>query len=182
MWLVWLRLFLVMNSIGGLTQLVLSSLQSILLQIGLEPYRKMQVPLWLSFRFQLSYKKLPELIYIECFQIIIYWSFLLIVSLVGQSASPEVLQKLTYLVIQHHPQIKRVDTVRAYTFGVLYFVEVSLIITIHHLTSLIDLEKLLQYYQLALFHFLGPNNSGWYWAARRFTIERSSYNWRIIAD
>ncbi|XP_057983581.1 metal tolerance protein 4-like [Malania oleifera] len=48
------------------------------------------------------------------------------VSLVGQSASPEVLQKLTYLVIRHHPRIKRVDTVRAYTFGVLYFVEVDI--------------------------------------------------------
>lgn len=47
-----------------------------------------------------------------------------VVSLVGQSASPEVLQKLTYLVIRHHPKIKRVDTVRAYTFGALYFVEV----------------------------------------------------------
>lgn len=46
------------------------------------------------------------------------------VSLVGQSAPPEVLQKLTYLVIRH-PQVKRIDTVRAYTFGVLYFVEVS---------------------------------------------------------
>ncbi|KAF8403932.1 hypothetical protein HHK36_012039 [Tetracentron sinense] len=48
------------------------------------------------------------------------------VSLVGQSAPPEVLQKLTYLVIRHHPRIKRVDTVRAYTFGVLYFVEVDI--------------------------------------------------------
>ncbi|PSS07850.1 Metal tolerance protein [Actinidia chinensis var. chinensis] len=48
------------------------------------------------------------------------------VSLVGQSAPPEVLQKLTYLVLSHHPQIKRVDTVRAYTFGVLYFVEVDI--------------------------------------------------------
>ncbi|KAK4481744.1 hypothetical protein RD792_012654 [Penstemon davidsonii] len=48
------------------------------------------------------------------------------VSLVGQSASPEVLQKLTYLVLRHDPQIKRVDTVRAYTFGVLYFVEVDI--------------------------------------------------------
>lgn len=47
------------------------------------------------------------------------------VSLVGESAPPEMLQKLTYLAIRHHPQIKRVDTVRAYTFGVLYFVEVS---------------------------------------------------------
>ncbi|XP_057418384.1 metal tolerance protein 4-like [Lotus japonicus] len=47
------------------------------------------------------------------------------VSLVGQSASPEVLQKLTYLAI-NHPQIKRVDTVPTYTFGVLYFVEVDI--------------------------------------------------------
>ncbi|OIS96500.1 PREDICTED: metal tolerance protein 4-like [Nicotiana attenuata] len=47
------------------------------------------------------------------------------VSLVGQSAPPEVMQKLTYLVIRH-PQVKRVDTVRAYTFGVLYFVEVDI--------------------------------------------------------
>ncbi|KAI7726210.1 hypothetical protein M8C21_008554 [Ambrosia artemisiifolia] len=47
------------------------------------------------------------------------------VSLVGQSAPPEVLQKLTYLVTRH-PRVKRVDTVRAYTFGVLYFVEVDI--------------------------------------------------------
>ncbi|OAY43101.1 metal tolerance protein 4 [Manihot esculenta] len=48
------------------------------------------------------------------------------VSLVGQSAPPEFLQKLTYLVLRHHPKIKRVDTVRAYTFGVLYFVEIDI--------------------------------------------------------
>ncbi|PON37824.1 Cation efflux protein [Parasponia andersonii] len=48
------------------------------------------------------------------------------VSLVGQSAPPEVLQKLTYLVLRHHRLIRRVDTVRAYTFGVLYFVEVDI--------------------------------------------------------
>ncbi|TYK14250.1 metal tolerance protein 4 isoform X2 [Cucumis melo var. makuwa] len=47
------------------------------------------------------------------------------VSLVGKSAPPEVLQMLTYLVIRH-PEVKRVDTVRAYTFGVLYFVEVDI--------------------------------------------------------
>lgn len=47
------------------------------------------------------------------------------VSLVGKSAPPEVLQMLTYLVIRH-PGVKRVDTVRAYTFGVLYFVEVDI--------------------------------------------------------
>ncbi|KAL9316440.1 hypothetical protein ACSQ67_017441 [Phaseolus vulgaris] len=48
-----------------------------------------------------------------------------LVSLVGQSASPEVLQKLTYLVLMHS-QIRRIDTVRAYTFGALYFVEVDI--------------------------------------------------------
>ncbi|XP_047328622.1 metal tolerance protein 4-like [Impatiens glandulifera] len=47
------------------------------------------------------------------------------VSLVGQSAPLEVLQKLTYLVIRD-PKVKRVDTIRAYTFGVLYFVEVDI--------------------------------------------------------
>ncbi|XP_073035017.1 metal tolerance protein 4-like [Primulina eburnea] len=60
---------------------------------------------------------------------IINWSGTVLenaVSLVGQSAPPEVLQKLTYLVLRHDRQIKRVDTVRAYTFGVLYFVEVDI--------------------------------------------------------
>ncbi|KAE8677200.1 Metal tolerance protein 4 [Hibiscus syriacus] len=47
------------------------------------------------------------------------------VSLVGQAAPPEFLQKLTYLVIRHNG-VKRIDTVRAYTFGVLYFVEVDI--------------------------------------------------------
>ncbi|CAL0334759.1 unnamed protein product [Lupinus luteus] len=47
------------------------------------------------------------------------------ISLVGQSAPPEFLQKLTYVTVMH-PQIKRVDTVRAYTFGALYFVEVDI--------------------------------------------------------
>lgn len=47
-------------------------------------------------------------------------------SLVGKTAPPEMLQKLTYLVLKHDPLIKRVDTVRAYTFGVLYFVEVDI--------------------------------------------------------
>ncbi|GLT65188.1 hypothetical protein SLA2020_376320 [Shorea laevis] len=46
-------------------------------------------------------------------------------SLVGQSASPDFLQTVTYLVLRH-PQVKRIDTVRAYTFGALYFVEVDI--------------------------------------------------------
>lgn len=49
------------------------------------------------------------------------------VSLVGKSAPPEMLRKLTYLSMKHDPQVKHVDTVRSYTFGVLYFVEVSYI-------------------------------------------------------
>lgn len=60
---------------------------------------------------------------------IINWSGTVLenaVSLVGQSASPEVLQKLTYMVLRHDPRIKRVDTVRAYSFGVLFFVEVDI--------------------------------------------------------
>ena len=44
-------------------------------------------------------------------------------SLVGQTTPLEMLQKLTYLVLKHHHSIQRVDTIRAYTFGVLYFVE-----------------------------------------------------------
>lgn len=59
---------------------------------------------------------------------IINWSGTVVenaVSLVGQSAPPEFLQKLTYLVIRH-PLVQRVEMIRAYTFGVLYFVEVDI--------------------------------------------------------
>ncbi|KAH9611747.1 hypothetical protein KSS87_012086 [Heliosperma pusillum] len=59
---------------------------------------------------------------------IINWSGTVLenaVSLIGQTAPPEVLQKLTYLVLRH-PDVKRIDTVRAYTFGALYFVEVDI--------------------------------------------------------
>uniref|UniRef100_A0A0E0K5U2 Uncharacterized protein n=1 Tax=Oryza punctata TaxID=4537 RepID=A0A0E0K5U2_ORYPU len=48
------------------------------------------------------------------------------VTLVGQCASPEMLQKLTYLAMKHDPRVRRVDTVRAYSFGALYFVEVDI--------------------------------------------------------
>lgn len=49
-------------------------------------------------------------------------------SLVGRSASPEYLQKLTYLCWNHHKAIKHIDTVRAYTFGSHYFVEVDIVL------------------------------------------------------
>jgi hypothetical protein len=32
---------------------------------------------------------------------------------------------LTYLAMKHDARVRRVDTVRAYSFGALYFVEVS---------------------------------------------------------
>ncbi|XP_062168818.1 metal tolerance protein 10-like isoform X3 [Alnus glutinosa] len=49
-------------------------------------------------------------------------------SLVGRTAPPEFLAKLTYLIWNHHENIKHIDTVRAYTFGNYYFVEVDVVL------------------------------------------------------
>lgn len=49
-------------------------------------------------------------------------------SLVGRSAPPDYLAKLTYLIWNHHEEIKHIDTVRAYTFGFYYFVEVDIVL------------------------------------------------------
>ncbi|PKA49249.1 Metal tolerance protein 7 [Apostasia shenzhenica] len=49
-------------------------------------------------------------------------------SLVGRTAPPEYLTKLTYLIWNHHQEIKHIDTVRAYTFGSCYFVEVDIVL------------------------------------------------------
>ncbi|KAL5733333.1 hypothetical protein ACOSQ2_033025 [Xanthoceras sorbifolium] len=49
-------------------------------------------------------------------------------SLVGRSATPDFLQKLTYLCWNHHKAIRHIDTVRAYTFGSHYFVEVDIVL------------------------------------------------------
>ncbi|XP_062180935.1 metal tolerance protein 5-like [Phragmites australis] len=49
-------------------------------------------------------------------------------SLVGQSAPPEYLQKLTYLCWNHHKAVRHIDTVRAYTFDSHYFVEVDIVL------------------------------------------------------
>ncbi|MCO5547316.1 hypothetical protein L7F22_000764 [Adiantum nelumboides] len=48
------------------------------------------------------------------------------VSLIGKGAPPEMLQKLTYMALCHSGDIQRIDTVRAYTFGSTYFVEVDI--------------------------------------------------------
>ncbi|XP_047337812.1 metal tolerance protein 9-like [Impatiens glandulifera] len=49
-------------------------------------------------------------------------------SLIGRSAPPDFLAKLTFLVWNHHEEIKNIDTVRAYTFGCHYFVEVDIVL------------------------------------------------------
>ncbi|KAL1823046.1 hypothetical protein DCAR_0310900 [Daucus carota subsp. sativus] len=49
-------------------------------------------------------------------------------SLIGRTAPPEFLAKLTYLIWNHHEEIKQIDTVRAYTFGSHYFVEVDIVL------------------------------------------------------
>lgn len=48
--------------------------------------------------------------------------------LIGRTAPPEFLAKLTYLIWNHHQQIKHIDTVRAYTFGSYYFAEVDIVL------------------------------------------------------
>ncbi|CAK7326054.1 unnamed protein product [Dovyalis caffra] len=49
-------------------------------------------------------------------------------SLIGRTAPPEYLAKLTYLIWNHHKEIKHIETVRAYTFGCQYFVEVHIVL------------------------------------------------------
>ncbi|KAL5720531.1 Metal tolerance protein 10 [Ranunculus cassubicifolius] len=49
-------------------------------------------------------------------------------SLIGKTASPEYLSMLTYLVWNHHEEIKHIDTVKAYKFGSHYFVEVDIVL------------------------------------------------------
>ncbi|XP_021749989.1 metal tolerance protein 9-like isoform X1 [Chenopodium quinoa] len=49
-------------------------------------------------------------------------------SLIGRTAPPEFLAKLTYLIWNHNEEIKHIDTVRAYTFGTHYFAEVDIVL------------------------------------------------------
>ena len=49
-------------------------------------------------------------------------------ALIGRTTPPEFLAKLTYLIWNHHEDIKHIDTVRAYTFGSNYFVEVDIVL------------------------------------------------------
>lgn len=49
-------------------------------------------------------------------------------SLIGRTAPPDFLAKVTYLIWNHHEEIQHIDTVRAYTFGAHYFVEVDIVL------------------------------------------------------
>lgn len=49
-------------------------------------------------------------------------------SLIGRTAPAEYLAKLTYLIWNHHEDIRHIETVRAYTFGSYYFVEVDIVL------------------------------------------------------
>ncbi|KAK4839062.1 hypothetical protein QYF36_018802 [Acer negundo] len=50
-------------------------------------------------------------------------------SLIGRTAPPDFLAKVTYLIWNHHEEIEHIDTVRAYTFGANYFVEVDIVLS-----------------------------------------------------
>ncbi|BBH01433.1 Cation efflux family protein [Prunus dulcis] len=49
-------------------------------------------------------------------------------SLIGKTAPAEYLAKLTYLIWNHDKEIQHIETVRAYTFGCNYFVEVDIVL------------------------------------------------------
>ena len=49
-------------------------------------------------------------------------------ALIGRTAPPEYLAKLTYLIWNHDKEIRHIETVRAYTFGSHYFVEVHIVL------------------------------------------------------
>ncbi|XP_027127368.1 metal tolerance protein 9 [Coffea arabica] len=49
-------------------------------------------------------------------------------SLIGRTAPPDFLAKITYLIWNHHQEIQHIDTVRAYALGSHYFVEVDIVL------------------------------------------------------
>ncbi|KAK9917760.1 hypothetical protein WJX75_007903 [Coccomyxa subellipsoidea] len=55
-------------------------------------------------------------------------AYLNVMNLVGLSASPQFLQKLTYLCWNHDPRILQIDTVRSYSFGDSWFAEVDIVL------------------------------------------------------
>eukprot|EP00232_Nephroselmis_pyriformis_P003735 CAMPEP_0182913614 /NCGR_PEP_ID=MMETSP0034_2-20130328/38131_1 /TAXON_ID=156128 /ORGANISM="Nephroselmis pyriformis, Strain CCMP717" /LENGTH=414 /DNA_ID=CAMNT_0025050341 /DNA_START=40 /DNA_END=1281 /DNA_ORIENTATION=+ len=67
-------------------------------------------------------------------------------ALVGVAAPPELVQKITYLCWNHHEQVQKIDTVRAYTFGNYYLAEVDIVLPpTMTLTNAHDIGEALQY-------------------------------------
>jgi divalent metal cation (Fe/Co/Zn/Cd) transporter len=54
------------------------------------------------------------------------WENVLLI--VGRSAPPAVLNKITYLAATHHPAVLQVDTCKAYSLGNHLFVEVDIVL------------------------------------------------------
>eukprot|EP01027_Heterolobosea_sp_BB2_P020807 GEZU01029716.1.p1 GENE.GEZU01029716.1~~GEZU01029716.1.p1 ORF type:complete len:130 (-),score=31.45 GEZU01029716.1:126-515(-) len=48
--------------------------------------------------------------------------------IIGKTASPQFLQKITYIACNHHPDIEKIDTVRAFHFGSNFLVEVDVVL------------------------------------------------------
>ncbi|PRW59960.1 putative aldo-keto reductase 2 [Chlorella sorokiniana] len=51
-----------------------------------------------------------------------------LVNLVGRSAPPDLLQRLTYLAFYHDERVQKIDTVRAFTLGNSYIAEVDIVL------------------------------------------------------
>lgn len=65
--------------------------------------------------------------------------------LIGQTASPDFLKKLTFIAMNHHRDVSQVDTVRAYHFGQNFLVEVHVVLDPNMtLRDVHDIEESLQ--------------------------------------
>ena len=66
------------------------------------------------------------------FYIIINWVLVgreQLINLIGHRADRRFISKITYIAKEHHENILKVDTVRAYTFGINYLVEVHIVLS-----------------------------------------------------
>lgn len=48
--------------------------------------------------------------------------------LTGHTASPGFLKRITWIALNHHPDVKQIDTVRAFHFGNNFLVEVDIVL------------------------------------------------------
>ncbi|KAM7495731.1 hypothetical protein LguiB_030340 [Lonicera macranthoides] len=68
-----------------------------------------------------------------------------VLSLIGRTAPGDYIAKLTYLIWNHHKDIKHIATVRAYKFGTEYFAEADIVLPAHmSLVEVHDIGETLQ--------------------------------------